>query len=463
MEARRVDRGPVSRSPGATARGIALDVLHRVESGGAFANILLLRSIEDAGLSAADAALATELTLGTLRWRGRLDHTIAARLRSPLSKLPSRIRQILRLGAYQLLFLDRIPARSAVHESVTLAKQVGHAGTAALVNAVLRRIADAREAPPPADPLDAIAVAESHPRWLLERWIARWGEIETRALCRANNTPAPVTVRINPLRLPDGVDAGEAPAYIERRLEAEGITVERGAFPDSRRLRGGALPDRLAFVERGWLHAQDEGSMAVAYAVGAEPGETIVDACAAPGGKTTHLAALVGDRGRLIAVDPSPEKTRRIAALADRMGARAVEVLSADAAALPDDLLGRADRVLVDAPCTGLGVIRRRPEIRWRVASNGPARAAAAQRTLIAGAARALRPGGRLTYGVCSTEPEEGPEIVQWFLRESGFLPDPFEIPWRGGVLAAPHGTLLLLPHRHDTDGFFVARMRCPP
>ncbi|MDR5683022.1 MAG: 16S rRNA (cytosine(967)-C(5))-methyltransferase RsmB [Armatimonadota bacterium] len=431
-----------------TGREAALEVLDAVETG-AFSNVALLRTLERASLPAPEAALATELALGVLRWRGRVDYALAGFLREPFGRLPPAIRQILRLGAYQILFLDRIPAHAAVNESVEMAKRRGHRRSAALVNAVLRALAASGEPPPPAAPDEALAIRGSHPLWLVRRWIARWGIEQASAVCAANNGTPPTFLRVNTLRA--------SPQQAVQALAAAGVTVEPGSLPESLRVTAGSLPDRMPLVAGGVVVAQDEGSMAVVRALAPEPGETVVDACAAPGGKSTHIAAVVANRGRVIACDVTDAKVRAIRQAVDRAGAGCVEPTRADARDLP---VRDADRVLVDAPCTGLGVVRRRPEIRWRIREQHLRRASARQREILAGAAGAVRRGGVLVYAVCSTEPEEGPDVVQWWVAQGEFSLEPFSIPWRSDALAASDGTLLLLPHLHGTDSFFVARMR---
>jgi len=426
-----------------------------VEEEGAFSNVLLPRAISAARLSPKDADLVTALVLGVLRWRLRLDHALQSLLRHPLDRLPPRVRAILRMGAYQILFLERIPVYAAIHESVALAKRYGHPGTAALVNAVLRRLAREGEPPVPEDPMEALAIRHSHPRWLLDRWVARWGMVEAERMMAANNQTPPTFLRVNTLRT--------TPEEARRRLEAAGVRTEPGSLPESLRVTSGPFGVRLGLVTEGWVYPQDEGAMVAARALDPQPGEVVVDACAAPGGKSTHLAALMENRGRVVACDVHPRKVEAIRRLAARTGATCVEARVLDARRLGDVLPGEADRVLVDAPCTGLGVIRRRPEIRWRVAPDGPARAAELQRELLVGAARVLRPGGVLVYAVCSLEPEEGPDVVQWGMASAGVQPDPFRIPWRGGTLEAAEGWLTLLPPVHGTDGFFIARLRRTP
>jgi len=436
---------------------VALDVLHRIEADRAWSGPALRAALARAALAPADAAFATELVYGTLRHRAELDWALGRTLHRRLDSLPSRIRDALRLGAYQLLFLSRVPARAACDETVELARRVGHPGTVALVNAVMRRLAASPPPwPEPSDAVDAIAVKWSHPEWLVARWLARFGPDETRALCAANNETPPSAVRLNTLRAP----AGE----LDADLAARGIeTVPSAVVPEGRRITRGPAAARAAAHADGLLTPQDEGSMFVATVVAPRPGEFVIDACAAPGGKTTHLAALMENRGRVLACDVLPRKLETVARQCARLGVTSVETRALDAAALGGAYPSAADRVLVDAPCSGLGVIRRRPEIRWRVGPGDLAPLAAQQTRLLAGAAGAVRPGGRLVYSVCTTEPEEGRAVVAAFRAVfPAFEPVPVE-EW---PLAVPEavpdvpGTALLYPHRTGTDGFFVAALQ---
>lgn len=464
---------------------MALEALHRVEAEGAWSGTLLRRLLDRAGLSPADAALATELTLGTLRHRAEIDWALSRCTHTPLEALPSRIRSVLRLGAYQLLFLDRIPASAACWEAVEQAKRVGHPGTARLVNAVMRRLA----AQAPADAVaqgvhparshpvglrctvpddggtaEGIALRYSHPTWLAARWIERFGVEETRALCAANNETPPSAVRLNTLR--------GTPEDLVPRLHHLGIeTVPSLLLPEGRRITAGAPNVRRKAYDAGWLTPQDEGSMLVARLVAPRPGELVIDACAAPGGKTTHLAALMENRGRVIACDIRPAKLAAVPRQCARLGVTIVETRELDAARLGTAYPARADRVLVDAPCSGLGVLRRRPEIKWRVRSDHLEALSVRQRRLLAGAAGAVRREGLLVYSVCTLEPEEGPMVREAFLAEHPeFEPVPITDwpPLRGsggargrgaGASGAP-GTAFLYPHRGGTDGFFVAAFR---
>ncbi len=447
---------PARRPPASSAREVAALVLSRVESGQAFANILLHHHLTETHLSPVDAGLATEIVYGTLRLQARVDWTLAGALRHPLPDLPPLIRAILRTATYQLLFLRRIPSRAVVHEAVELARRHGHAGTTALVNAVLRRIAAGGEHPLPGggDEVTRFAIEHSHPRWLVERWLQRLGPADTAALCRANNAAAPITVRVNRLQASPDAVIGE--------LAAAGVTASPTWFPEGFHVAG-AFEARHRLVESGVLTVQDLGAMAVTYALDPQPGETIIDACAAPGGKTTHIAERMGDRGRVIACDVHPGKLDAMRRRLSVMRLRTVEVRQQDGRALGEAYPEAADRVLVDAPCTGLGVVRRRPEIKWRVGVEHLAVMADLQRAILDGGAGAVRPGGMLLYSVCSTEPEEGTRVVGQFLAQHPeFRLDPDLAP--PDDLSRPPedaaGTMMLWPHRHGTDGFFIARFR---
>jgi 16S rRNA (cytosine967-C5)-methyltransferase len=448
-----------------TAREVALEVLHRVDADRAWSGTLLRRLLWRARLTPADGALVTELTYGTLRHQAAVDWALSRFTRTPLEELPSRIRAVLRLGAYQILFLSRIPPSAAVWEAVELAKHVGHAGTARLVNAVLRRLAAA----PPDLPDDrgtvaGIALRYSHPAWLVARWAERFGVAETRALCEANNRTPPSAIRLNTLR--------GTTEEVAARLAEMGIETRPSAFlPEGRRITAGPPGARQQAYDAGWYAPQDEGSMLVALLVSPRPGETVIDTCAAPGGKTTHMAALMENRGRLVACDVRPEKLLAVSRQCARLGVTIVETRDLDAVRVGAEYPDAADRVLVDAPCSGLGVVRRRPEIKWRLRPEHLAPLAARQRRLLWGAAGAVRRGGVLVYSVCTCEPEEGPAVVEAFLAEHREFAPLVIAGWPPGagargdgardrVVFAPAGAAFLYPHRTDTDGFFVAALR---
>lgn len=465
----------VSTRRASPARRLALKVLYAADSGGAFVNLALDEALEDSDLGPADRALATELAYGVTRWRARLDWVLAHLVTRPLGDLPVWIRNILRMGVYQLLFLGRVPDRAAVAEGVALAHEFGHRGTVGLVNAVLRQAAlrgrDIELPPEGDDPATRLAVEWSHPEWLIRRWLFRYGREATVDLCRANNEAAPVSLRCNFLR--------STRSDLLARLEAEGAASRPGRLCPEAVTYGGQRPlRRLAAYADGLFSVQDEGAMAVARAVRPESGGLVVDACAGVGGKTMHLAELMGGRGRVVAFDLFEHKLRLLTGAAARLGITSVEARRLDARDLPTtDLAGAADAVLVDAPCSGLGVLRRRPDLRWRVGESDLESLARLQGELLARAAACVRPGGVLVYATCTLEPEENEAVVEGFLGSSlefdaddavaaaGLDPAGFADAANGGPVGpAARGrwgrSLVFTPRRGGPDGFFVCRLK---
>jgi 16S rRNA (cytosine967-C5)-methyltransferase len=429
-------------------------VLVRVETTEAFADVLLRDRLARARLGALDQALATRLVYDTLAWQGRLDHHLEALLRTPLAALDPVVRAALRLGLYQLLFLDRVPAYAAVDASVRLARRAG-VGAAGLVNAVLRRAAALGRGglplpDPRLDPLGRLAIEWSHPRWLVERWAAELGRDELPALLAANNVRGATALRANRLRTTREALLAE--------LEAAGVaaTASRWAADGVVVARGGARLRKLRTWGEGRFAFQSEAAQLVVPLLSPAPGMRLLDACAAPGGKAVQAATLLGARGLVLALDQRPGGVRRIRAEAGRLGASRVFPLAGDARCPP--LAGRFDAILVDAPCSGLGTLRRHPEVRWRRRPEDIPRLAALQRDILAGVAPLVRPGGILVYAVCSLTRSENEDVVAWLCAtHRGFAVEPAAAP---GDTATREGFLRTLPHRHDLDGFFAARLR---
>jgi 16S rRNA (cytosine967-C5)-methyltransferase len=453
-----VSAGPGKRSGRrpdhpATARALATRVLERVEAEGAFADLALDAELSRRALPTRDVALATELVYGTLRWQRYLDWILAPHSRRRLPTLDPRVRVLLRLTAYQIAFLQRVPAFAAVSDAVTLAR--GAPGVAEYVNAVLRafsrRGVAEREPPPPRDPLDALATRCSFPTWLATRWVARYGAAEAEALMRALNERPPLTIRANTLRTSRDALAAQLSGETGARTRAtplapEGLIVEGGGDP-------GGWP---AFAA-GACVVQDEASMLVARLLEPAAGATIADVCAAPGTKTTHLAQLMDGRGRLLAFDPQPARLARVREAAARLGVDIVETLEGAVEALAPGWAAACEGVLVDAPCSNLGVLRRNPEVKWRRQPTDVVAAGERQRSIVAAAATLVRPGGRLLYATCSLEPEENDDVVRDFLAaHPAFTVDPPASP----VTPDAAGFVRCLPHRHGTDGFTAIRFR---
>ena len=439
-----------------SARGVALEILLRVGTRDAYADRLLETLPDRAGLDPRDRALVTELVLGTLRWRGRVDRALTRVSRRPLDELTPWVRELLRLTAYQLGFLDRIPPWAAVHEAVALAKRRRAPGAAAYLNGVLRTLAaEPRPWPVPTadDPVEALALRASQPLWLARRWWARYGPAEAEALALAMSAAPPLCVRVNTLRAPA--------AAVAEALRRSGVDVASTRFaPEGLVLEQAGDLRELTALRDGSVTVQDEAAIVVGHALGPLPGETVADVCAAPGTKTTHLAALMANRGRLVAADPHAGRLGLVRAACARLGATLVEPRLADARALAGALGATCDRVLVDAPCSNLGVLRRNPDAKWRRRPDDFVTLATTQAAILDAAGELVRPGGVLVYATCSLEPEENEAVVAGFrARRPDFVPDALPPAVPAACRAAPD-VLRMTPHHHGSDGFTAHRLR---
>jgi 16S rRNA (cytosine967-C5)-methyltransferase len=449
------------------ARKAAFEALLAVERGNAHADDLLRAKVIDA-LSAADRHLATTLTLGVLRWQICLDEQLKLLIARPKSKLDPEVSIALRLGAFQLQFLDRVPAHAAIDESVELTKKSGHRFASGLVNAVLRKLAASGPAGKfPEGSADELALAQAHPAWLVERWAHFYGLEAAGAICRHGQTQPPRVARLP-------VAAYEA-VTVEAELEAAGVRLEPGAIlTAARAVVSGDVTVTAAWRE-GRVRVQDEGSQLIAELAGcAEENsgrkiETILDLCAAPGGKTLILAER-NPQARILACESSQ---RRLAEMTTRLAAHSgrIECRLADATSLREE--SSFDLVLTDVPCSGTGTLGRNPEIRHRLRLEDLPRHAERQRAILSAALRAVRPGGRVVYSTCSLEPEENEQVVAAVVAENEnarqiSLASRIETLPKAGIVTAtaaaqlrgcltPEGALRLLPGGLPTDGFFVA------
>jgi 16S rRNA (cytosine967-C5)-methyltransferase len=398
----------------------------------------------------------TELVYGTLRWQRLLDWHLGRVSRRALPGLVPWLRALLRLSAYQLRCLDRIPPHAIVHEAVELAKPRRPRGAAEFVNGVLRALIRERRGAPEAvlaDPIEALALRTSHPTWLIRRWVARYGEVEAAGLAWAMNDRPPLVIRVNTLR-------ASAEGVIDAFRRA-GVTVTPCRLaPEGLVVAGAGDPGALAPIRAGWCAVQDEAAILVGHALAPAPGETVADVCAAPGTKTTHLAQLMDNRGRLLAADPHPGRLRLLERACARLGVTIVDTRLGGVEALAREAGPVCDRVLVDAPCSNLGVLRRNPDGKWRRRAEDLAGLAATQGIILDDAAALVRPGGVLVYATCSLEPEENEHVVAAFReRRPDFQPDPIPEGVPRACLETPE-VLRTLPHRHGTDGFTAARLR---
>ncbi len=435
----------------APARACAYRVIRRVFDEGAYADRAL--HAEAAGLAPRDRALATALAYGTVQRRDTLDHVIGILANRPPARLEAPVRDALRLGLQQVLFMDGIAAHAAVNDSVELAKSAGRgAGGAKLVNAVLRRalregrgIVDGLSDATAAD----AAVAHSVPAWLTEMWFEELGPERTRALLPCLNRPAEAALRVNTLRAETAAVAAALPVG----------TRPAPGLPEGLVLEGPFDAHASPAFATGQIMPQSRASMLVARALDPAPGERVLDLCAAPGAKTTHLAALLGGTGSVTAVERHPGRAAALRATAARLGAENVEVIVADAAELT--AAGDYDRVLVDPPCSGLGTLASRPDLRWRTSPERVAELTVLQRRILHAGARAVRPGGTLVYSVCTISRREGEGVVATLLDGSeAWTAHPLapEHPWTAPAAAGPF--VQLMPDRDHTDGFFIARLQ---
>jgi 16S rRNA (cytosine967-C5)-methyltransferase len=429
----------------APARACAYAVVRRVFEQGAWADRALHGEARRLDLDARDRALAVRLAYGTVQRKAALDHAIATFARRPAQDLDPPVLAALRLGVFQLAYLDRVPPHAAVTESVELAK-ADRPRAAGLVNAVLRRAArDAKSlltALPEATPAQA-ALRHSHPEWIAELWWEALGPDTARALMAAGNEPAEAVVRANTLKT--------TPQALAERLPA--AAIDGDALVLDAPFDAFATPE----WEDGLFMPQSRAAMAVARILDPRPGDHVLDLCAAPGGKTTHIAALMGDEGRVTAVEQHPGRAEALRQTAARMGATIVEVRTQDAQQ-PQERAAY-DRVLVDPPCSDLGTLASRPDARWRKADR-PRQLAALQSRILAAGAEAVRPGGTLVYSTCTISPIENERVVEDFLAaHSDFAADDLSAVHPVWKHPSMPRTLQTLPHRDRTDGFFIARL----
>jgi 16S rRNA (cytosine967-C5)-methyltransferase len=439
---------PSSRDPKlsvAPARACAYAVVRRVFEHDAWADRALRGEARRLARDARDLALATRLSYGTVQRVATLDHVIERLARRPAAKLDPPIRAALRLAVFQLTFLDRVPAHAAVSDAVELAKRDAPRG-AGFVNAVLRRatrearnlVAGLTDTTP-----EQAALAHSHPEWIARLWFDALGPEQARALMRANNEPAEPSIRANTLKATAEALATRIPAH---QVDEEALILDAPFDTFS-------APE----WEQGLLMPQSRAAMAVARIVDPQPGESVLDLCAAPGGKTTHLAALMGNDGLVTAVELHPGRAQALQATAARMGATIVSVETRDAATPATQSY---DRVLVDPPCSDLGTLASRPDARWHKADRPP-ELARLQAEILAAGADAVRPGGTLVYSTCTISPTENEHVVQAFLAaRTDFTADDLgsRVPvWKHPTMPQ---YLQTLPHRDRTDGFFIARLQ---
>ena len=432
----------------ADSRKAALTVLERCRRGGAWSDAVLGSVMDGEGLKERDRALCAAICYGVLQNTLLLDHVIAECSSAPLRKIEPKVLDLLRITAFQLIFMDRIPAAAAVDSAVRLSRELGYHRASGFVNAVARRISEGAYTIPQGSDAESVSVRRSHPLWLTERMLALLGGEETEAFFRCNNSPVPITLQTNTLRTDTET--------LLSALAARGVEAERHPFvPDCILMTSGnvgALPE----FRNGDFYVQDAAAKLSVLAAAPQRGWRILDACAAPGGKS-FAAAIVSGGAEITACDLHENKLGRIRDGAQRLGIAEIELRAADARTPIPEYMERFDLVIADVPCSGLGVIRKKPDIR----SKDPAALAALpeiQSEILRNLSAYVRPGGTLLYSTCTVLPEENAGVCERFLRESAdYAMEDFRLP---GGLQSDGGMLQLWPQRHGTDGFFIAKMR---
>ncbi|MCI0513139.1 16S rRNA (cytosine(967)-C(5))-methyltransferase RsmB [candidate division KSB1 bacterium] len=436
-----------------TARQIVVELLNRLETEDRLADRIIDDELERPDLTAQDRAFINEIMQGTLRWRKKIQWLLQPLLKETYSRVPRSIRHILESSLYQILYMSKTPSYAAVNEAVNLTKKLKGSFWARRVNAILRKLL--RELPTvqfpeiATDPVTGIAINYSHPEWLVTRWIERWGIAATQQLCSINNQRPAVSMRVNPLKMD--------PVQLLEKLAQHGIAASPSPLLPNF-LRARQLPPlaQCDLFQQGYFSIQDESAGLVAPLLSPAPGEIILDLCAAPGGKTMQLAELTADQAQIMAVDAVRPRLQMIQENVARLGFRSVTTILADGLQFATRPL---TKILLDVPCSGLGVLAKRADLRWQRNVDAIQERAQLQRQFISHAASLLAKGGVLVYSTCSIEPEENEQIIEWFLKQQ---PD-FELtdpsPFVPAVVVTAQRYVQTLPHLHHVDGSFAARL----
>ncbi|QKS71484.1 16S rRNA (cytosine(967)-C(5))-methyltransferase RsmB [Paenalkalicoccus suaedae] len=442
----------------ATVREVALDTLLKIEQQQAYSNLLLNDMIKSSKLAKVDVPLLTEIVYGTIQRQASLDFVLKHFSKKPLDKLQDWVLVLLRLSVYQLLHLDRVPDHAILNEAVTIANKRGHKGISGMVNGILRNVL--RQGAPSFDsikePIERLAVKGSHPQWFVNRLVDQYGFDEAEKIVFANLEHPVSSIRVNEFKSDKDT--------IKEMLLEEGVEVEESPFmPHALRVTRGAVQHTDAFKE-GYVSIQDEGSMLVALALDPKPGERILDACAAPGGKSMHIAELMQNEGQLISGDIHKHKVELLEAQQKRLGLSIIEGVAQDARKL-DEASEPFDRVLVDAPCSGLGVLQRKPDIKWKKKESDISRLQEIQADILDAVWKTLKPGGRLIYSTCTIDKNENDHQITSFLSKhsdasrdtslTAVLPKAYH-----SAIGEDGSMVQLLPGQFGTDGFFITSIK---
>ncbi len=444
-----------------SARQLTLLILRDIERRDSYTDVALDRHLKTVDFPRQERGLVTELVYGIIRRQRTLDRLIEQFSQKSLSQQAPDLRRILQIGLYQLRYLDHIPPSAAVHTSVELAKQNGLRGLAGVINGILRNYLRQRSAGHdplklPDDPVTRIGIAQSLPDWIVSLFLSQWDETTTEQLAAYLNQTPTLDIRINPLKT--------TREEVEKALnQAKVVTQSLLHFPQALRLLESPLPiPQLPGFEQGWWTVQDVSAQLVGHLLDPQPGEVIIDACAAPGGKTTHLAELMQDRGQIYACDRTASRLRKVRQSQARLQLQSIHPWEGDSRSFPlGDVVGQqADRVLVDVPCSGLGTLHRNPDLRWRQTPEKIADLTRQQQDLLTQAATWVKPQGYLVYATCTLNPAENQAVITQFLaHHPQWQIEAPDFPLGGQAWSQP-GWLQILPHQQAMDGFFMVKLR---
>lgn len=451
---------------GLAARRLALEVLLKVEIDKAYAKLALNAAFERKLLSERDRAFTTHLVQGVLRHQAELDAALGKLAKQPLAKMPPALKNTLRLAAFQLLYCKEIPVSAVLNTACQIARDTGHAGSAKFVNGVMRAFSKQEQSssePAPDAQTESLAEYFSLPEWLIRRWQSNWGKDAAHELMKHSQTIPALTLRCSQLAI--------TPEGLEQIFTTKGIKVKRGELVDScltivdRGKHSGPVSKLPGFPE-GLFAVQDEAAAFVAVAADPKPGQIVIDLCAAPGGKTLHLAEIMENKGKITAVDINARRLGMLVQERRRLGLTNIEILEGDGKTIKTDTL--CDLVLIDAPCSGTGVINRRSDLRHTRQEPDIAALIEIQRQLLDNAVNLLKPAGAIVYSTCSIEPQENKENIEWFLAKhqdfqldslTRFIPENTARNWQAISATDEMEMLQLLPNKHGLSGFFICRL----
>lgn len=440
-------------------REVALKVLYEIDKNNAYSNICLKKILNHTSLKPLDRAFVTQLVYGVIKNKFRIDWIISQFSNTPIKKISPWVLNILRLGIYQMLYLDKIPQSAAVNESVKLGKKYGHKRISGFINGILRSISRSPQEilqPDKKDIVHFLSIYYSHPKWMVEKWIKEYGKDFTIDLLKKNNEAPSISVRTNTLKI--------SRERLINLLQKEDIVTKKGEWcPEAIILENISNIDKNKYFKEGLFQVQDQSSMLVAHVLDPKENQLVIDVCAAPGGKTTHIAQKMNNTGKIIARDIYDHKLSLIKQNRDRLGISNIILEKYNALEVDSDLIGQADRVLLDAPCSGLGIIRRKPDLKWNKCFNDIKKITILQYKMLENAGKYLKKGGILVYSTCTINPDENFNIVKKFLNKNSnfkivpILPICEKMEKHKEI---EEGYLQLFPNIDFVDGFFISKIQ---